>query len=939
VTVEFRLLGDVEVRVGNARLDVGHARQRCVLVALLLNANRSVPADQLIERVWGLHPPAGARRVLSTYVSRLRRALRPADRVSIDFTPQGYGLFTDPQTVDLDLFRHLVARSRAVDDADDAAELLGDALRCWNGEPFPTLDTPWMNEARSGLEAERFAAELDRNEVALRTGRHRALLPEMTAAMRTHPLDERLAGQLVLALYRCGRQRDALTAFQEMRRRLHEELGTRPCLQLETLYRQILANDPSLAAPATTGPAREPADPTVPRQLPPAPRLFCGRTHELAELDALVTALDDGSNTVIISAVSGMGGIGKTSLAVHWAQENVDRFPDGQLYLNLRGFDPSGIVMTSGEALRSLLEALGVAAQQIPAAAETQVGLYRSLLAGRRVLVVLDNVRDEEQIRPLLPGVAGCLALVTSRHQLTGLVVADGAIPLALSPLSHTEAGTLLGRRLGADRTAAEPVAVDEIIELCARLPLALAVVGARAAGMPSARLGDLAEQLHERRDRLDALEIGDETIDVRAVFSWSYRALSHEGARMFRLLGVHPGPDISIAATASLAGCPVPAARRRLDELSRASLVSEPAPDRYTLHDLLRAYAGEIAEKLRPTGECDEAMRRIFAHYMQAADAADHLLYPFRDPIDVPAPPPGIAFEKFADAEQAMGWFVRERQVLLAVSHLEAGGAHAWRLIYFMVNYLDRCGEWSQWIEAQAKALRTAIAEADRQGQAFAYRGLQRAHLQAGLLAESDRFGQRARAAFADVGNRAAEAQTSLIFGVSAVRQGKVADGLSMFLQAQQVYESIRHDAGISNALNNAGFTYVLLGRHEEALSVCQRALEMQQEIGDNYIEGGIWDTLGFAQHHLQRFSDAIISYCNALRALRRQGDRLSEADTLVRLGDSRHATGERATAHQDWTLALQIYEELRHPDLDTLRTELIGRLDDSARSTPTSG
>ena len=364
---------------------------------------------------------------------------------------------------------------------------------------------------------------------------------------------------------------------------------------------------------------------------------------------------------------------------MYWAHRVVDRFPDGQLYVNLRGFDPGGAVTTPAEAVRSFLDALDVPAQRVPEGLDAQTALYRSLLAERRMLVLLDNARDADQIRPLLPGTPGCLVLVTSRNQLTGLIAGAGAIPLPLDLLDPAEARDLLAQRMGRDRITAEPAAVKQIIERCAGLPLVLAIVAA---------------ELRHPHERLDTLATGDSSTDVRSVFSWSYQQLSGPAARVFRLLGVHPGPELSISATASLAAIPPARVRPLLAELVRAHLVTEPEPGRYTLHDLLRAYAGELAASVDSEADLRAAVHRLLDHYLRGAQRADALLHPNRDAIELVTPPAGVAVDEFDSARAATDWFTAEHQALTAAASLAADAGldrYAWQLVWSMAGFVER--------------------------------------------------------------------------------------------------------------------------------------------------------------------------------------------------------------------------------------------------------
>ena len=454
-----------------------------------------------------------------------------------------------------------------------------------------------------------------------------------------YPLDEQVHAQLMVALYRTGRQADALSVYRRLRRTLAEELGIDPGQALRELETAILRQDPSLDTPAPAI-ALRPAAPAalVPAQLPPTVAAFAGRSTELASLDAILPRQGQGGPgqdaAVVISVIAGTAGVGKTALAVHWAHRVAARFPDGQLYVNLRGFDPCGPAADPAQALRGFLDAFALPPERIPASLDAQMALYRSLLAGKRVLVVLDNARDAEQVRPLLPGSPGCLAIVTSRNHLTGLIATQGAHPLDLDLLTPAEARELLARRLGTGRAGGEPEAVDEIIAGCAGLPLALTIAAARAATSPGFPLDVFAAELREASRVLDPFDAGDVATDVRAVFSWSYRALSPDAARLFRLLSLHPGPDITVTAAASLAGIPAARARALLAELTRGHLLAEPRPGQYAFHDLLRAYATEQTHAHDDDDARRSAAGRVLDHCLHAAHAAATLIDPYFAPV-----------------------------------------------------------------------------------------------------------------------------------------------------------------------------------------------------------------------------------------------------------------------------------------------------------------
>jgi tetratricopeptide (TPR) repeat protein len=513
-------------------------------------------------------------------------------------------------------------------------------------------------------------------------------------------------------------------------------------------------------------------DRAVPRQLPAHTPHFAGRADELAEL----TSLLDGAagrtqpaampGTVVISAIGGTAGVGKTALALRWAHQVAGWFPDGQLYVNLRGFDPVGSPVRPAEAIHGFLDALGVEPARLPVELDAQAALYRSLLAGRRLLVLLDNARDCDQVRPLLPGSETCLVLVTSRSQLSGLVAGEGAHLLGLDLLSVTEGRELLARHLGPDRASREPEAVDELIELCARLPLALSVVAARAAAQPTFPLAELAGELRDVRGRLDALDAGDLATNVEAALSCSYRNLAGPAAQIFRMLGSHPGPDISIPAAASLAAVPQVQARKALTELTRAHLVTERVPGRFGFHDLLRSYAAQQAASVDPGTERHAATRRMLDHYLHTGHAAIRWLYPARETVTLIAADPQIAAEELTDHEQALAWCEAEQEVLPAIiAQAAASGydTHAWQIPWVLTAYFNRQGYLHDWITTLRTALAAAQRTRDRDGQALASHELGYACFRLGIYDEARTYIRRALDLNRQLGDRVRQAHNHL--------------------------------------------------------------------------------------------------------------------------------------------------------------------------------
>lgn len=923
MAVELCLLGDVEARIDGSVVDLGHARQRCVLALLAVDANRVVPVDQLLDRVWGDRLPQRARGTLRSYLSRLRRALAATSEVEIARRPGGYVLTVDPMAVDLHRFPRLVAEARAADD-ETAAVLFEQALGLWRGEAFAMLDTPWLNDVRAAVNQERLAAELDRNDLALGHGQHAELVGELRNRAGEHALNERLAGQLMVALYRCGRQAEALDTYQRVRVRLIEELGTHPSPPLEELHRQILAADPALAASGTTARSSV-VRPPAPRQLPMPPSTFTGRDRELAALDK---ALDESGRgaTMVISAIGGCGGMGKTWLAMRWAHDNIERFPDGQLYVNLRGFDPGSEPVPPAVAVRGFLDALGVQPAAIPADPDAQAGLYRSLVAGKRMLILLDNARDSTQVTSLLPGTESCTVLVTSRHQLTGLVTAHGARPLALDVLTNAEAHQLLTRHVGADRAAAEAQAVRVLLDRCAGLPLALGIIAARAAISPDFPLAALAEDLTAAPTRLDALDAGEPQVNLRAVLTCSFHALAPDAAHVFALLGLAPGPDISLPGAASLTGLHSARARNQLRDLTIANLVHEHAAGRYRMHDLVRLFAAEQGNTL-DTESRREAVHRLLDHYLHTADAAAILLLPQADPMTLAPPRPGVTPESLAGYSDALAWFTTEHQVLLTAITHAAGAefdAHTWQLARTLETFLNRRGHWHDWAATGRMALDAARRSADRSAQAYAHRGLALANVRLARFGDAPGHLRQALDLFATIDDRTGQAHTYRSLSRVAAQQGLFRDALPHAQQALDLYRATGHLAGQAHALNAVGWFHAHLDDPQHALTCCQQALTLHQELDDRHGQATVWDSLGYAHHRLGDYQQAIACYQQSLALWGVVADRYSEAECLSHLGDSHHAAGSHDLARDAWRRALDSLDELGHPDAGQVRGKL---------------
>ena len=971
----FSVLGPVRAWRGSAEVSLGSPQQKAVLAALLLRAERQVSLSELVEALWGAEPPDSAGQVVRTYVYRLRRALDGGDGVPvIDSVGTGYLMHLAPDELDAAQFRRRVAaaeEARRGGDLAGAAEELRQALALWQGDALAGLPGRYAEAQRAGLDKLRLTAlatlltfEVERDASGAAA--------ELAAVVADHPLDERFRLLLMRALYRSGQQAEALAVYREAQAALAEELGVDPGPQLQEFYLQILRGDaeppaPSTATPATTaapssdgpvqvGPAvdaapigpgqvspgapdaeRQPeadadadadaAPAGPPAQLPADLSMFTGRREELARAMALQEDPPHAPPAVTVCTISGTAGVGKTTLAVHWAHQVRDRFPDGQLFLNLRGFDATRPAMSTAEALNCLLTALGVLPRQVAAEGDAQVAQYRSALAGRRVLVVLDNAREVDQVRPLLPGAPGCLAIVTSRNHLTGLVVTDGAHPLTLDLLSPAEAREFLARRLGAARVAAEPEAADEIAERCCRLPLALAVVAARAATHPAFPLHAIAAELAETGGSLDAFTGGDAASDVRAVFSWSYQALKPEAARLFRLLALHPGPDVAAPAAASLAGLPIGRTRSLLAALAGLNLITEHLPGRYRWHDLLRTYAAELAAEQDSEAERKAALHRALDHYLHTAHAAARLFSPGRTPMPLPPPLPDVSPEPLRDYRHAMTWLTAQRAIISAAVEVAADGGfehYAYRMVWALDLFLYRQGYWLDWITVRTVALAAAQRMHDADAVAESHRDLGHALSQLGRLEEASIHYLKALDHLEQGENHTGLAHTHRGLSLLALRQGDYDRLLYHMERAAELYRLAGNRSGLAKALNESGYAYSLRGDHRRALENCEQALPLFRELGDRHGEAATLDSLGVAHHKLGAYQQAHDHYTAALRLFHEVDDLNGIAETLDHLGDIHQVMGDETAARAAWQQALEVLDRLKHPIAGSVRGKL---------------
>ena len=912
----FGLLGPLLVHHDGVVVSIPSGRQRTLLAALLLNGGRLIQADELIEVVWGTAPPPSARVSLHNYVRRLRQGLNDSDHSRILTRPRGYLISMAADELDVSRFEALLRTARAAARAgtwEQAAASARSALSLWRGEPLADVESELLVRREVPRLAEMWLqAQETRLDADLRLGRHADLVPELRHLVAAHPLREQLHALLMLALYGAAERAEALSAYQDARRVMIEELGTEPGTVLREVHQRILQADPSLSRPEPTAslspprllPARQPP---VTRTLPGAVSHFAGRERELAELTGLLARADEeASGAVVISAIAGTAGVGKTAFAVHWAHQVAGRFPDGQLYVNLRGFDPVP-PMEPAEALAGFLRALGLPSQEIPPGVDELVLRYRSLLAGRRTLVLLDNAGSAEQVRPLLPATAGCMALVTSRDSLAGLVARDGAQRLDLD-LLPTEDGVWLLRALIGERAAAEPDATRALTVLCARLPLALRVAAERAAAYPGVPLAAQVAELADERRRLDLLDAGgDSRTAVRTVFSWSYRHLEPAAARAFRLMALHPGPDLDAHAAAALAGTTLEQAGQLLGQLARAYLIHPSGPGRYAQHDLLRAYARELALSRETSTERDAALNRLFDHYLHVAAVASRTLYPADQSWRPAVPSPLTPVPAVTSPAAAQAWLDAERATLVAIA-AHGSPRHVIDLAASLFRYLDTGGYFPEAIAVYSCALRVAREAGDSRAEAEALRNLSTVDLRQGRYLEAADHLRQALARFRAAGHRPGEGRTLGALGIVAMQQGDYQQAAVHFEEAGILLHAAGDQTGEARVLGNLGIIAMQQGRYQHAVAKQRQALAIFRAIGDRSGEAHGLSTLGNIRRRQERPQAAASHFQQALTLFREIGDRSGEAYALTDLADVDICLGRSPAAidHHEQSLVL---------------------------------
>ncbi len=906
--LRVQLLGPVRAWRGGTEVPLGAGRQRGMLALLALAGGRPIPRDELVQVLWGEDPPASATNILHTYVKSLRRALETERRprqssLLLPTIGTGYALAVESCRVDALAFRQLVAAARAQQHSGEPGsrlQPLREALALWQGPPL--ADVPGLTgHPRFGpLVEERWSAVGDYIDEATSMGRAGEVLSLAEEAAQARSLDEQSHARLIRVYRLSGRRADGFAVYHRIRRRLVESLGVDPGAELTQAHRDLLQHvDTGDAAKAQPSPRSQRTQPAAPAQLPPDVSAFTGRDDELERLDGI---LADGSNhpaAMTILAITGTAGVGKTALAVHWAHRVRARFPDGQLYVTLRGYDPDRPV-SAADALAGFLHALGVVGDHVPAGAAERVARFRSAVADRRILMVLDNASSVEQIRPLLPGTSSCVVVVTSRDSLPGLVARDGAHRVGLDVLPFPDAITLLRRLIG-DRVGAEGEAAAALADRCVRLPLALRVAAELAVARPFVTLRELAGELAGQQARLERLDAGgDAWSNVAAVLSWSIRHLPPHVAHLFGLLGLHPGPDFDSYAAAAAAATSLSAARRSLDSLARAHLIHPARHGRYGMHDLHRAYATSLATAKHRADDPDAALDRMFDHYLATAAAAMDHLHPADAHHRPRVPEPATPAPVFGDRDAARTWLDTERSTLIAVAaHTATHGrpAHAIRLSTVLFRYYLG-GYHADALTVHDHALRAAHLADDLAGRAQALTHLGATHLRLGRNASASGHLQRA---------------------------------LHLFRQA--------HDAtGEARALTNLGDVDQRLGHYRSATERHQRALDLYRSLDDRAGEAHALTKLGIIEERLGRYPTAIEFHRQALALFRQTGDDPGEAAASSNLGDAEGKAGRYGPAVKHLERALTVYRQTGNPDgtawtLDNLGS-LYARLDQLGRA-----
>ncbi|MFI7677380.1 BTAD domain-containing putative transcriptional regulator [Actinophytocola sp. NPDC049390] len=915
--MEFAVLGPVTVVRGERSEVLSGRLQRILLGVLLARADQPVPVDVLTDALWDGRADPRAAQKLQLHIHRLRGLIGEPDRLS--YGDAGYRLRVTRDEVDADRFEALVTAGEAVVEREPqlAVESLRSALALWRGEPFADLDNPLLADWSRRLSERRLTALETLYQAELACGLHAPVIGDLTDLVAEHPLRERLHELLMTALHQAGRQSDALAVYQRARETLVSELGLEPGPGLRALHARVLAGE---APPAPPVPLRH----DTPAQVPMDVRGFVGRDAELAELDGLLSA----GTSAAIAVVTGTAGVGKTALAVRWAHRTRDRFPDGRLYVDLRGYGPDEPI-SAADALAGFLRALGLDGAAIPEDLEERAARFRTMVDQRRMLVLLDNARTVEQVRPLLPAGPTCFTLVTSRDALAGLVARYGAHRLGLERLPPADAVVLLRELLGT-RAEVEPSAVEALVERCARLPLALRISAELVRARPAHAIGDLVRDLAEAQDALDLLDAaGDPYTAVRAVFSWSYRHLEPAVARVFRLLGSHPGHELDVHALAAMAGAGLRDTRRALGVLVRAHLVDESVDGRYQSHDLLRAYAAELGEATDAAADRAAATDRLFAYYLATASAAMDVIAPHEAERRPKVAASSAELPVFETYDAAFGWLDAERANLLAAAehappeYLVALSDTVWR-------YLNTGGYHDDAVTLHTKALHAAQSLGDIAGEANARRVLGGAAARLGAISLAVEHLRPALALYERVGDRSLQAATLNNIGVAYWRLGDLTSAGDSFRQALARYRELGNVRMCAPATNNLARIRYTLGEAAEAYELFEESLAISRAVGNRTSETNALCGLAEVCAGDGRAGQAMEYARLALGTALDTGHRSLEGTALRLIGIAHSVRGEHQEAAHHLDVALRIARGVG--DTDQLVAALLARAAASA-------
>ncbi|WP_329424383.1 tetratricopeptide repeat protein [Streptosporangium sp. NBC_01495] len=934
-------------------------KQRTLLALLVLQANRIVPHDRLLTALWGGAIPATGRRLLHNHLWSVRRLLDDAN--ALVGTPTGYSLRLLPGDSDLDVFLTETTMGRSAmteEDPAKASDHFSTALALWRGPALDGTQPEFQAAEGSALEELRIATVFNRIEADLILKRHAELIGELRLLVAEHPLHEGFRGQLMRAFHRIGRTAEALEEFRIARQHFREELGLDPGEELTRIHRSILAGEPAFettsadpipSSPVSPSPAAPPTM-AVPRQLPADIARFTGREESLRRLDLLLSADRNGASAVVITAITGIPGIGKTALATRWGHRVADRFPDGQLYVNLHGYS-QGEPVTGTQALHQLLRGLGVAADQIPHEVDERTSMYRSLLADRRMLVVLDNAARPEQIRPLLPGSSLCKVVITSRDSLRGLTATHDVDTLTLDLLSPDEAKALLIAVLGKERVRDQADAVLELAHLCGYLPLALRLAAAHLVSQPTLPIADFAARLL-RENRLTALDIEEDPhIGVRAAFMMSYGSLPETARRIFRSLGIHPGPDIGIDEVIALTGSSIGAVNAALNTLIGAHLVQHGTDGRFVVHDLVSLFARERGESEDTETIRHGALIRLFDWYLHTARAAMKQVHVDHSGIKLVSEPPSHGIPAFGDYDSATSWLDIEYPALIAAVNYAASHGwpdYAWQIAYTLDYFFYLRDRTDDWLTIHQTALSAVREAGDQHGEGRILNALGAANMFSGKINKCIEYQRQALDISRTIGDRKDEGYALGRIGYSLLWTGDFHQAIKNCLTATELFHQLDDEHGEVTVLFTLGIAYLRIGRsldalqclekcltfdrktgsrndeaytltllgdvHESlgdlgtALEFQQRSIQLNREVGNRRLEANAMSSIGKIFRQQGQHTEAIEQHSQALIQIREVGDHYAECEILMDLGTALLETGDKQAALESQHAALDI-------------------------------